>query len=187
MEEVVVDGRLPGAGAEAVGGGEVADFGGFRIEKVDQDTSDAMADLARYREKGLWERVFRETDALRERGASGLVAVALGDGGAEAGGASPDAVLYAPLDERLWQEMAELSAAGREAFRLFYDAAADGLLATMRQPGAVGTPAEREAGERLVERYFMSSAGPAGTDRLGDLAFEQGRFRSRRRRCGTRC
>ena len=176
MEEVVVDGRLPGAGAEAVGVGEVADFGGFRLSKVDQDTADAMADLARYREKGLWERVFRETEALREREASGLVAVTSGAQGAAAGGALPDAVLYAPLDGRLWREVAELPAAGREAFRLFYDAAADELMQTMRRPGQIGTAAELEAGERLVERYFMASAGPVGTDRLGDLAFERGDF-----------
>ena len=98
------------------------------------------------------------------------------EGGAGAGTAV-DAVLYAPLGERLWREQAELPAAGREAFWLFYDPAADELLATMRWPDVVGTAAERDAGERLYDRYFMASAGPTGTDRLGDLMFERGDFR----------
>ena len=164
LDEVIVDGGMHGTH-------DVAEFGGFRVEKVDQETADAMADLARFSDKGLWERVFRTLEAMRERQASGLVAVVDG-----ADGSADRAVLYAPLDERLWREVAELPASGREAFRLFYDAAADALLATMRRPGVVGTAAEREAGERLYERYFMSSAGPTATDRLGDLAFERGEF-----------
>ena len=100
-----------------------------------------------------------------------------------------DGVLYVPLRERLWLAQAELPAAGRGAFRLFHDAAADELLQAMRRapgsapgsasgsaPGSGGERDEVEAGERLYKDYFLSSAGPAGVDRLGDLYFERGEF-----------
>ena len=71
---------MRGVGLEDAGDA-VAELGGFRFTTVDQDTRDAVADVARYREKGLWEKVFRELEALRGSDLSGLVAVSDGGGG----------------------------------------------------------------------------------------------------------
>jgi outer membrane protein assembly factor BamB len=67
--------------------------------------------------------------------------------------------------------------AGRDAFRLYYDARAETLYQQMLQPSIAGTPREKLLGEQIYREYLLSSVGPAAADRLGDLLFAQGEFR----------
>ena len=120
------------------------------------EVKEAIDDFDRFSRRGAWERALKSLYTISEDQAQRFV-----DG--EKG-------FIIPVGRKRRLVLAALPAAGRAAYRLFYDSEAKKLF-----DEATGAN-ELKTLERLYSAYFSTSIGDNAADRLGDLYFELGRF-----------
>ena len=120
------------------------------------EVKEAIDDFDRFGRRGAWERALKALYTISEDQAQRFI-----DG--EKG-------FIIPVARKRRLVLAALPAAGRAAYRLFYDADAKKLF-----DEAEG-PTELKTLERIYSAYFSTSIGDNAADRLGDLYFELGRF-----------
>jgi len=150
----------------------------FAVPMADTKTIDKLDDFDRYVNKKAWELAFRTMNAV-ESDSKGMVPP---PGGANESGKGKGFLFPATL--RIKQSLIHLPAEGRDAYRLFNDAAAKALWEKVgkgRSPGdgvpAIPTASDEAATLRkIVNQYFLTSIGDLAADRLGDVLFEQGNF-----------
>jgi outer membrane protein assembly factor BamB len=150
----------------------------FTVPMADTKTIDKLDDFDRYVNKKAWELAFRTMNAV-EADSKGMVPPA--SGGTESG--KGKGFLF-PATVRIKQSLIHLPPEGRDAYRLFNDAAAKALwekVGKARSPGdgvtAIATASDEAATLRkIVNQYFLTSIGDLAADRLGDVLFEQGNF-----------
>lgn len=128
----------------------------FLLPSQPTDIAEAMTDFQRLSGRQQWEKAFKELEKVLNSPAQGLVP---GDGG-----------IMLPGRSIVQGSLAELPAAGKDAYRLFYDPQAKKLLEEAQ--GA----AEREKLTQVVSTYLITTVGDVAADRLGDLEFEAGNF-----------
>jgi outer membrane protein assembly factor BamB len=134
----------------------------FALLKADSKTVEQIDDFKRYSEKKSWELAFHALNSIDESKSS--ASVPAGDG------------FLVPLRVRIQQLLLRLPPEGRDAYRLFNDAAAKQLWQRVSDTRG-GLPSdELDSLQKLVGRYFLTSVGDLAADRLGDLLFEQGDF-----------
>lgn len=120
------------------------------------EVKEALEDFERFQKRGAWERALKALYTISEDQSLRFV-----DG---------DHGFIVPVARKRREVLTSLPPEGQAAYRLFYDAEARKLF-----DQAVGD-AERTNLERIHSAYFTTSVGPAASDRLGDLYFEEGRF-----------
>ena len=135
---------------------------GFTVPKADSQTIDKLDDFDRYVGKQSWELAFRVIDALVETDNHQMVPAQQG--------------FLFPIGQRIRQSLLHLPPAGRDAYRLFNDAAAKRLWDQLQNPSGAIRPDEVATLRKIVDRYFLTSVGDLAADRLGDALFEQGDF-----------
>lgn len=131
----------------------------FALPAQRAEAAEALDDFKRYRERGTWERAFKALEQLADPSNTGLLE-------------RPDG-FYVPAPVMVRNLLAELPPAGKDAYRLFHEAAARTLLAEA-EALPPGSAEELDRLSRLLNRYFVTAAGGAAADRLGDVYFEQG-------------
>src|SRR5262245_5138465 len=120
------------------------------------EVKEAIDDFDRFSRRGAWERALKALYTISEDQAQRFV-----DG--EKG-------FIIPVARKRRVVLVALPAAGRAAYRLFYDSEAKKLF-----DEATGAN-ELKTLERLYSAYFSTSIGDNASDRLGDLYYELGRF-----------
>jgi outer membrane protein assembly factor BamB len=120
------------------------------------EVKEAIDDFDRFSRRGAWERALKALYTISEDQAQRFV-----DG--EKG-------FIIPVGRKRRLVLAALPAAGRAAYRLFYDSEAKKLF-----DEATGAN-ELKVLERLYSAYFSTSIGDNAADRLGDLYYELGRY-----------
>jgi outer membrane protein assembly factor BamB/tetratricopeptide (TPR) repeat protein len=120
------------------------------------EVKEAIDDFDRFSRRGAWERALKALYTISEDQAQRFV-----DG--EKG-------FIIPVARKRRLVLKALPAAGRAAYRLFYDSEAKKLFDEATGPNELKTL------ERLYSAYFSTSIGDNAADRLGDLYFELGRF-----------
>ncbi len=128
----------------------------FQLPVQSSDVKDAVEEFTRLVKHEQWEKAFKSLDAVSGKSGSGFID--RGDGVLV-----PSRLLVRGL-------LASLPSAGKNAYRLFYDAQATALW-----DKAHGKP-EAELLQQIVNNHIISSVGDRAADRLGDLYFEQGEF-----------
>ena len=128
----------------------------FLLPSQSSDITEAIADFKRFSGRAEWEKAFKQLAKVTAAPAKRLVSA---DGG-----------VMLPTDVLLQKLLADMPAAGKDAYRVFQDAEARTLLEQ-----AKGND-ELPKLEKLVSQYLITSSGDAAADRLGDLYFEEGRF-----------
>jgi outer membrane protein assembly factor BamB len=143
---------------------EATDKPAFTLNMQSIEFGESLEDFRRFAQHDAWERAFETLEKLRLAPADKLVA---------SGGG-----ICLPLGELLRSELVNLSPAGREAYRVFFDAEAKRLLADAENPPdldvSVNSPNEIDRLAKLYSVYFITSVGDQIADRLGDLYFERG-------------
>ncbi|HEY2148073.1 MAG TPA: hypothetical protein VGH32_09060, partial [Pirellulales bacterium] len=135
---------------------------GFGVLKADSKIVEMLDDFDRYAAKKSWELAFRALNSLNDANSKGMVPAKDG--------------FLVPIRARARQSLLNLPPEGREAYRLFNDAAAKQLWDRL-QTTKGGMPSDEMATLRkLVDQYFLTSVGDLAADRLGDALFEQGEF-----------
>jgi outer membrane protein assembly factor BamB len=135
---------------------------GFGVLKADSKIVEMLDDFDRYAAKKSWELAFRSLNSLNDTGNKGMVPTKNG--------------FFVPIRARAQQSLLNLPPEGREAYRLFNDAAAKQLWDRLQNTQG-GFPSDEMATLRkLVDQYFLTSVGDLAADRLGDALFEQGEF-----------
>src|SRR6185295_6502168 len=129
----------------------------FKLPSPSADAVEAMEDFRRAVKNGTWEKAFKNFDKLLADTNNGLV----------------DAKDGVKLPSRLAASnvLVQLPAAGKSAYRVFYDAKAKTLWEQVQKEQG---KAEMENLSRLATMYLISSVGDLAANRLGDLLFEQG-------------
>ncbi|MBX3442204.1 MAG: PQQ-binding-like beta-propeller repeat protein [Planctomyces sp.] len=131
---------------------------GFTVP-TDESLQTTFGDFQRHVERKAWEKAFSTLSEIPPEKRTGMLARKDG--------------LIVPAQLRIWESIAELPADGREAFRVFYDAAARQAW----EPVAAGKGAPSEqiaAAERIFQQWFLTSVGDNAADFLGDAALERG-------------
>ncbi len=128
----------------------------FTLPSQSTDIKDAMDEFTRLVRHEQWERAFKSLETITAKTSTGFID--RGDGVLV-----PSRLLVRGL-------LAGLPSAGKNAYRLFYDAQAQALL-----DKATGK-AEAEYLAMIVNNHLISSVGDYAADRLGDLFFERGEF-----------
>lgn len=126
----------------------------FSLPAQKSEVTEALADFRRLSDKGTWERAFKELEKVQQADPNALTP---GEDG-----------LYMPTRLVIRQALAELPAAGKQAYRLFHDAEAKVLLEQAQGKDEV------EKLRKIFSDYFITSVGDSAADRLGDIHFEQG-------------
>ncbi|HJT33970.1 MAG TPA: PQQ-binding-like beta-propeller repeat protein [Pirellulales bacterium] len=126
----------------------------FSLPAQKSEVTEALAEFRRLSEKGTWERAFKELEKVQQADANALTPA--------------DDGLYMPTRLVIRQALAELPAAGKQAYRLFHDAEAKVLLEQAQGKDEV------DKLRKIFSDYFITSVGDAAADRLGDIYFEQG-------------
>jgi len=145
------------AGAEATEGEGKGKYL-FNFPTQTNEVRESLDDFQTYVGRGAWEKAFQSLDAARKAPADKLVA-----------GSDRFAM---PIESRLRQMLVAMPPAGREAYRLFYDAAAKKLL-----DEATGDK-ELANLQQIVSGYFTTSVGDVAADRLGDMHFQRGEMQA---------
>jgi len=120
------------------------------------EVKEAIDDFDRFGRRGAWERALKALYTISEDQSHRFI-----DG--EKG-------FIIPVARKRRLVLAALPAAGRAAYRLFYDADAKKLF------NEASGPNELKILERIHSAYFNTSIGDNAADRLGDLYFELGRY-----------
>ncbi|HVC94391.1 MAG TPA: PQQ-binding-like beta-propeller repeat protein [Pirellulales bacterium] len=126
----------------------------FHLPSQSSDVKEALADFHRYVGKGTWERAFKALDKVQAGHPNALT--------------PRDDGLLMPTRLLLRQALAELPAAGKQAYRLFHDADAKVLLDEAKGKDEV------EKLVKIFSSFFITTVGDVAADRLGDIYFEQG-------------
>lgn len=126
----------------------------FNFPTQANDVREALDDFQRYVGRAAWERAFEALDTARKAPEGKLIA-------------SSDRFAL-PIEYRLRQMLIEMPPAGREAYRLFYDAQAKKLLDEATGDNELGNL------KQIVAGFFTTSVGDTAADRLGDLHFQRG-------------
>lgn len=126
----------------------------FSLPAQKSEVTEALAEFRRLSEKSTWERAFKELEKVQQADPNALTP-------AEDG-------LYMPTRLVIRQALAELPAAGKQAYRLFHDAEAKVLLEQAQGKDEV------DKLRKIFSDYFITSVGDMAADRLGDIYFEQG-------------
>lgn len=128
----------------------------FTLPTQPTDVKDALDEFQRMAKHEQWEKAFKALETIAEKGGTGFID--RGDG------------ILVPGRLVVRRLVAELPAAGKSAYRVFYDAQAEALLEkAVDQQEQVNL-------EAIVANFLISSVGDRAADRLGDLYFEQGEF-----------
>ena len=130
----------------------------FNFPTQTNEVRESLEDFQRFIGRAAWEKAFQSLDTVRKAPAGKLIA-----------GNDRFAL---PIEFRLRQTLVEMPPAGREAYRLFYDAAAKKLL-----DEATGDK-ELANLQQIVSGYFTTSVGDVAADRLGDLHFQRGEMQA---------
>ena len=134
----------------------------FGLALADLEVRDLHADFRRYCKRGTWEKAFRVLGLIADSNPHGL---AVDTGG-----------FWLSLRQLVWNDMVELGPDGKRAFRLFDTAAAEQMYEEAIRVGSDGNSEELQLLAKLFDFHFISSVGDQAADRLGDIAFEAGRF-----------
>jgi outer membrane protein assembly factor BamB len=126
----------------------------FNLPAQKTEVSEALAEFRRLSGRDAWERAFKELEKVQQAPPSAL--------------APADDGLWLPTRRLVRRALADLPPAGKQAYRLFHDADAKLLL------DAAQGKDEVEKLNKIFNDYFITSAGDAAADRLGDIYFEQG-------------
>ncbi len=129
----------------------------FVLPAAKADSLEALEDFRRAVSKGTWEAAFKQVEKLAQDTTAGLVPAKDG--------------LKVPLASALADELAQLPAAGKAAYRLFHDAQAK---IVWEQAQQLTGSAEQEKLSRLATLELITSVGDLASDRLGEVLFEQG-------------
>ncbi len=126
----------------------------FSLPTQPADVKDAVDEFQRMVKHEQWEKAFKSLETIAGKTSTGYL-------DRKDGVLVPSRLLVRSL-------LASLPAAGKNAYRLFYDSQATALW-----DKAVG---KNEAGNlaTIVANHVISSVGDRAADRLGDLYFEQG-------------
>jgi outer membrane protein assembly factor BamB len=142
---------------------------GFSVKKAPQNIVDALTDFERYRDKNQWSKAFTSLEIALNAEPGGLLLDKDG--------------LFIPTELKVRAELLSLPAAGRQAYRLFNDPKAEQLLKDAVDGAIDNTGSGSQTStdnvaslRKIVERYFITSAGDKAADRLGDALFEAGEF-----------
>jgi len=151
---------------------------GFVVPRADSHTIDRLEDFDRFVSKKAWERALHTINELMDADPNAMVPA--------------DHGFMFPIEMRVKRSLLRLPPEGRDAYRLFNDANARQLWASIQNPGrnsgqrsapnsaaspAAAPPADELATLRkLASRYFLTSVGDLAADRLADALFEQGDF-----------
>lgn len=138
----------------AQGGEENAPKSPFTLPAQKSDVAESLAEFHRLSAKGTFERAFKELEKVQAADANALTPAADG--------------LYLPTRLVVRRSLAELSPAGKQAYRLFHDADAKALLDSARGKD------ELEKLRKVFSDHFVTAVGDTAADRLGDIYFEQG-------------
>jgi outer membrane protein assembly factor BamB len=134
---------------------------GFQIP-IDEGLTTSFSDFERHAKRGDWEKAFRALNEIPPAKRTGMLR-------------GPDGMIV-PASQRIWEGIATLPAEGREAFRVFYDAQARRLWASIDQANQPPGEALKVA-RRVYEEFFLTSVGDDAANYLGDAAFGRGEFR----------
>lgn len=126
----------------------------FNLPAQKNEVAESLADFRRYSEKATWERAFKALEKVQAADPNTLTPASDG--------------LYMPTRQVVRQALAELSPAGKQAYRLFHDADAKALFEQAKGKD------ELEKLRKIFTEHFITSVGDAAADRLGDIYFEQG-------------
>ena len=128
----------------------------FTLPTQSADAKSSVDEFQRMVTHEQWEKAFQALDAVAKKTSSGFID--RGDG------------VLVPASLLVRGLLSGLPPAGKNAYRLFYDAQA-----TRLWDQAVGK-AEAENLTSIVANHLISSIGDRAADRLGDLHFERGDF-----------
>ncbi len=128
----------------------------FQLPDRSNEYKDALDEFRRMVEHEQWEKAFDTLEGISKNTKSGFAD--RGDG------------VLVPSQLLVRSLMADLPSAGKNAYRLFYDAQATSLWNEAKGK------AELEKLAALVAQYAVSSLGDRAADRLGDMQFERGDF-----------
>ncbi len=126
----------------------------FTLPTQSSDVKDSVDEFQRFVKHEAWDKAFKSLETIASKTSAGYM-------DRSDGVLVPSKVLSRSL-------LAGLPSAGKNAYRVFYDAQA-----TKLRDKAVGK-AEMENLSNIVNNHLISSVGDRAADRLGDLYFEQG-------------
>ncbi len=128
----------------------------FSLPTQPTDVRDSIDEFQRMVEHEQWEKAFKSLEAIAAKNSAGFID--RGDG------------VLVPGRSVVRQLLVALPAAGKSAYRLFYDPQA----ATLWD----GAKDQREQANlsTIVVNHLISSFGDRAADRLGDLYYEQGNY-----------
>lgn len=126
----------------------------FNLPTQKSEVSEALAEFRRLSVREAWERAFKELEKVQQAPQSAL--------------APREDGLWLPTHLLVRQALANLPPGGKQAYRLFHDADAQALV-----DAAVGKD-EVDKLNKVFNDYFITAAGAAAADRLGDIYFERG-------------
>ncbi|HEX3725306.1 MAG TPA: hypothetical protein VHV08_03650, partial [Pirellulales bacterium] len=126
----------------------------FTLPSQATDVKDAISEFQRLVEHEAWEKAFKSLETISSQTTSGFIE-------------GSDGVLR-PSRLLLRSLLAALPPAGKNAYRLFYDAQAAALW-----DQATGKE-EADKLASIVNKHLISSVGDRAADRLGDFYFERG-------------
>ena len=131
---------------------------GFSIP-FDDRLGESLAKFDEFVKTRAWEKAFRILADIREDKWSTML---------------PDREGFIrPASAHLRETILELPADGREAYRLYFDAKARRLLASM---ATASKEDDVKIARTIYDRYFITSVGDDAADRLADDYFEHGQF-----------
>ena len=136
---------------------------GFRFTQVDEDTAKLIDEFLAKLDEEAWEEAFKEYASLRDATRGQLTPV--GDTGR-----------YLPVQGLMAQRLAGLSAEGRAAFRLYFDAYAAERLAEVENHPEPGSYEQFKLARELFDWFGLTASGPRAGELLADMCFERGRF-----------
>lgn len=128
----------------------------FLLPAQPTEVGEAMEDFRRFAGRKQWEKAFKQLEKVFGATSNGLVLTADG------------IMLPSRLIAR--EALLELPPAGRDAYRLFFDAEAKKLLEQAQGPE------ELTKLTQIFSRFLITSSGDVAAARLGDLHFEAGNF-----------
>ena len=153
-------GQLAGGAADASSDSEDTKQRSFNLPSQKSEVNDDLADFDRHVKKGAWERAFKSLEKVLAAKPQGLMPL-------EKSG------LMVPSQVLIRKALTDLPAEGKEAYKLFHDAEARGLISKSQEAPA-GSPQEIEQLSKVYTDLFITSSGDVAADRLGDIFFEQG-------------
>ncbi|HEX4796988.1 MAG TPA: PQQ-binding-like beta-propeller repeat protein [Humisphaera sp.] len=149
--------------AGTLGAANGHDSDGFTVRSGDPAAADDLAAFETAARNGAWDKAFSAISRVIDSPTDAMVRGSDG--------------FYLSTHAHARHVLVGLPPAGREAYRLFNDAAARSGLAQIDSPEqSDGAPNQIARLQGLFDRYFITSVGDQIADRLGDAKFESGDF-----------